>query len=329
MSQRVETEICQLFADAERRHQCVVPASPRERQALERRCALGWCQRVFPSCYARTAYRDQLKPPARTRHIVRTLAQLRPSWVLCGPTAALMHGLPVSYRELNAIHLAVAPSSHTRSTNLLVRHTPESTQSVIRDGVLVTPLEQTVIDCARWLDFSHPLALADAALHQGLCTLDDLNACACNYGAHRHGATNALDVLRFADARSESGGESICRGIMIEENFMIPELQYPVENPLEPGRCFYADYAWLLATVLMLGEFDGLIKYTDPTMLRNGSLEATVRAERTRESLLTIHGHPVIRFTYDDLCDRQLFVAKLGAFGVPRMSTPWLRSAGR
>ena len=40
--------------------------------------------------------------------------------------------------------------------------------------------------------------------------------------------------MAYADGRSENGGESIVRGIMIDLGFALPELQVEIEDPLCP-----------------------------------------------------------------------------------------------
>ena len=52
-------------------------------------------------------------------------------------------------------------------------------------------------------------------------------------------------------------------------------------------------------------------------MLKGRSLEDAVRAERTRESRLSITGARIFRFTFEDVLNRRRFASTLQAFGVP------------
>ena len=106
---------------------------------------------------------------------------------------------------------------------------------------------------------------------------------------------------------------------MIEQGFMVPELQVEFPDPVDPTRRFRVDYLWILADGRrVIGEFDGLAKYEDKEMT-NGRTSERVRAdERQRESRLTLLGMPVVRLNSADLRRPALFARKLQAAGIPQ-----------
>lgn len=136
--------------------------------------------------------------------------------------------------------------------------------------------------------------------------------------AHR-GVWKAVRAMRLADPRSESGGESIARGAMIELGYALPELQVPFERPLGGDRAFRVDFLWTRDNGSgVIGEFDGMQKYENPA-LRNG--RSSVRAladEQHREAQLSLYGMPIVRFAYRDVVQPGRLGRLLDLYGIPR-----------
>jgi hypothetical protein len=122
----------------------------------------------------------------------------------------------------------------------------------------------------------------------------------------------------FADARSESAGESLSRAIIHELGFVVPDLQYTVLNAageLVARTDFYWDEIRLTA------EFDGLTKYTG-RLARPGATgpvgqDALIR-EKHREDAIRREGYGMARWIWTDLFNRLRFVSLLERHGVPR-----------
>lgn len=125
--------------------------------------------------------------------------------------------------------------------------------------------------------------------------------------------------MRYADARSESGGESIARAAMIRQGFALPELQVALPQPLNPRRTYRVDFLWTrLDGSKVIGEFDGMQKYEDKA-LRGGRSSLRVLAdEQHREAQLTLYGMPIVRFSYKDVANTGRFVELLNRYGIPR-----------
>ena len=120
------------------------------------------------------------------------------------------------------------------------------------------------------------------------------------------------------DSSSENGGESLARGTMIEAGFSIPQLQIPFTDPTT-GERFRVDFLWRADDGrIIVGEFDGTAKYVDPEMTGRKSIQETVQTERNREQALRRAGvTEVVRFTFDDVLQRNPLIAKLRRAGVP------------
>ena len=172
------------------------------------------------------------------------------------------------------------------------------------DGILVTSLEDTIVDCLLELGFREGLAIADAGLARLGIDAAELDALISKRGRHRPGVRHALETARHADAHSESGGESMARALMIEHGFMLPELQVLIENP----------------GTIVVGELDGGEKYVNPAMTHGRDVLQVMRDERLRESGMTLAVDRVMRFTFSDVANEARLVALLERFGIPHVA---------
>jgi very-short-patch-repair endonuclease len=140
------------------------------------------------------------------------LPLLPASGVITGLTAAGVHELwlpPVPdslplFVAMGSVRGEVKPDR----TRLLVSRHADSPPSTIIEGLPVAPVPDALLACARWLGILDLVVLIDAALHLGLCTVDDVRTAA----AHRRKGAPALRAaLAAADARSESPWETLLR----------------------------------------------------------------------------------------------------------------------
>lgn len=198
---------------------------------------------------------------------------------------------------------------------------------VAAQGVAVTNPELTVAECLRDAPFRRGLAIADSALRSaqlcagrsaGLFTDSVEVLLEGPYRCHP-GVRKAKKTMSYADGRAESGGESMIRAAMIEQGFMVPDLQIEFTDPVDPSRHFRVDFLWALADgKRVIGEFDGKAKYEEEEMTGGRSRVEVEDAERQRESRLTLLGMPVVRFNARDLRTPALFARKLRVAGIPQ-----------
>ena len=107
----------------------------------------------------------------------------------------------------------------------VVRHNVPPSATRLRGLAVASPAE-TLLACARDLALLDLVVLVDSALHSGDCSLDRL----CDLARQpRRGAPRLRQAVRFADARSESAGESLLRvlhavcGVPVEPQLVIQD----------------------------------------------------------------------------------------------------------
>ena len=321
MSRHLRTDLERRFVDAEHEGTCVTPISANDVRRLRLAAERGNLIEVAHHVFARPSYWTTLKQTQRSLHILRALSAAHPTWVFCGPSAALAFGLSVSYQLLSKVHVLTSKKSHSRSGYGICRHVSDECETTVVNGLTVTTIEQTVFDCLRLADFRHGLAIADSVLHIGLATKDDLLKFIERQDKRIPGWDQALGTMRSADRRAESGGESIARATIIEQGFALPELQHLVLDPVDDSVSFRVDFWWEIeGQPIIIGELDGHEKYVDPNMTQGRSITKVMADERLRESHISGTGAKVMRFSFADVLNTAYFVHLLESFGVPRVA---------
>jgi hypothetical protein len=223
----------------------------------------------------------------RDRHLALAAARLEvlgPSWAIARRTAVIAHdlrylgGLPIVPQLLGAKGRAKARSRHERIATL-----PEEDVTLL-DGRRATSLERLVVDVARKEEFRSAMVIADSAMRAGA---DLAAARAVGRRCARWPGGSGIDaVLRFADWRAESALETISRVAMLRSGLPMPEPQVDVYL----GRVLLARVDFFWREYNLIGECDGLMKYTDT--------DVVVR-EKLREEKLTSRGLDVVRWNWD------------------------------
>ena len=162
-------------------------------------------------------------------------------------------------------------------------------------GVPVTTPARTVADLARKLPFRKAVTVADAALHARLATQSGVRGVLADC-ANWPGAAQARRVVQFADPKAESALESTGRVVFAEQGLPAPESQ--VQITVRSGLVFRADFLWKRYGTI--AEADGLLKYSDQSVLRD---------EKLRQEALSERGYEVVRFTWKQLHEDPAAVA--------------------
>lgn len=323
MSKRVDNLLDLLFSRAEDDKRLLVPENETVRRALARRVASGEVVRVARGTYARKEHWSSLPVSQQSRYQIRTLQQTHPDWVFCGPTAALMYGLSVSYGYQETIHVAKR-AAHRRPDSRLTQHKlPSSSLDNVAMvyGARVTSIVRTAFDCARIMDFRNALAVVDAVLRQANLSPCELEQRFRSIARNIRGGRKAIRVARYGNPSSESAGESMARAAIIQQGFVEPQLQAPFPDPLAPGREFFADFFWPTPKGGIIGEFDGYSKYIDQNSPSSNRATRTMVREKHRESRLSLYRLPILRLSFDDLRDDRRLVNLLESYEVPRKIT--------
>lgn len=319
--------IDQLLTQAEQEGRCLIPPSTAIRKALLRRIGSAIVS-PMPGLFARKTRWEELNRAQRHVEIVHALAIQHPEWTFCSYSAACLLGLEVSWRHLNVVHVCSETKPSARPGARIQRHRTEPAGAIDQGGISITPPIQTVTDCLLQTGFADGMPIADSAISKLGLTREQLMEAVEKRAGARNGraARTALTTLQYADARAESGGESVARAVMIETGFAPDRLQYELADPFDSTESMRTDFAWeRQARELTLGELDGLIKYTDQIILAGQTATEVLVAERQREAHLSLYGHPLIRFTMNEVRSAGVLAKKLQTAGVRQTALPtWL-----
>lgn len=218
-------------------------------------------------------------------------------------TAAVLHGLDL-WRPGNDVHVTQPTRTSNASHGADVRNHSAHLAAddvVLLQGLPVTSLLRTAIDCARTLPFDKALIVADQCMARGvtrgaaLTAVDLLGPAA--------GVGRASAVLTAADPLAESPGETLTRSRLLR--FGLPRAVSQVEVSTRLG-CYRLDFAW---PDLLVGlEFDGRVKY-----LGTEATDEVLYEERRRERALVEEGWTILRIEWSDLFREAELEARLRA----------------
>lgn len=265
------------------------PAVVRERELL----------RVVRGCYAPPGT-DVTTPEARARAaglLLPKAARLADRFLLSLFGADVMPlGVPVV--EAVVARGAVVPRrdwSRIRET-----HLPSRDCQVIRQwDVPMLRLARTVVDLLRALPLGDGVAVADATLHEGIVTVDEL-ADELPHHAGLRGVRRAVQGVGLVDARAESLPESRVRVALVLDG-LEPVPQYVVQDAR--GR-FLGRVDLALPQHRIAIEYDGREVH---------SRREVFTRDRQRQNDLVAAGWTVLRFTADDLRHPERIVAAVRA----------------
>ena len=238
---RAATDHCeQLVNEAAAQGACLFTADAKDRRQLNRMVKRGVLVRPHTALFVDAALWSQLDPNQKSLMMIRGLAKQHPDWVFCDMSAALVHGLWVSYKDARVIHIC-GPRSWNKEG--IVCH-KMNVDSIEVDGVRVTTLERTVFDCCRLHPVRASLGVADAALRITENDNEWMHAAFARF-SHRNKGWHVADyVASIANGLSKNGGESLARATMIMLGFETPRLQVELRNPIDPDSSYRVDFLW-------------------------------------------------------------------------------------
>ncbi|MEG3615131.1 hypothetical protein [Isoptericola haloaureus] len=292
-----------------RRDLPTVYRATRERETeTRRRRRRGDLVRVRPGIYALPDLSATDSPAVRREHahlvrLAAALAGLRtPVWA-SHTSAALLWGC-WTYRLGTTAHVTqLGPPDVRRGSVGLRRHwtalSPRDRTTL--DGVPVTTLERTAVDCARALPGEQAVVVVDSAMRLGADP--DVVGTLMAESAGTRGIRSARRVLAVADGRVESPGESRLRWILADEGLAAPEAAVPVATWMGTR---WVDLGW---PELKVGfEFDGRGKYAASGTVR---ADQAVYDEKRRHDALREAGWVVLRVSWADLEDREVLLERV------------------
>jgi hypothetical protein len=262
---------------------------------LSRLVAAGALRQVLHNGYVDASVPDTLDTRAHAAALV-----MLPHRVLCDRTAAWLHGIDV----LDLAELELLPSldmwvmtGHARVRRREARGgerdlKPEDIMSV--DGVRVTTPLRTCMDLGSKLSRRNALACMDAFMRLHRISRGDLGTALPRFSGRR-GVVQLRDLIRLADPRAESSGESWTRLAIIDAGLPAPVPQVWVT--FGGRKLFRLDLAYAKAKVAV--EYDGEEFHTSPERRR---------ADQMRRKWLRDHGWTVIVVRKSDFTPERLDV---------------------
>lgn len=270
-------------------------------------------QRVRRGAYVDDAVWRAAKPTKRYEMLVRaTLPNLKRPAPLSHESAAVLLGIPVIGPWPDEVHLLEETAAGGRSSKLVVRHgTRTMPELVLVDGIALTSPARTAVDLARTRSFASGLAAVDHVLAADLATRDELER---ELASTRRsdGHPRARLVVAHADPRSESVGESLSRAQMIELGLPLPQLQQVFHDA--DGLIGRTDFWW--PTLRLIGEFDGRVKFSRGIAASEADVREALWQEKRREDRLRRLGNSMVRWTWDEARNQDVFARLLAQAGV-------------
>lgn len=199
--------------------------------------------------------------------------------VLAAHSAAVVLGMPSIEPWPGRVCLLDPEGRSGSSRHIRMLHGPPA-ETVVKNGVQVTPAPRTVIDLARYGTLDTALAAADFALRTRLCDREELEHEALLIPPGGRGRSIARLTVDLADGLSGSPGESLSRLQMFRANFPRPVLQQEYRD--EAGLIGYVDFD----LERLIGEFDGKTKYRIPDGVSPKEASRIVWQEKRREDRL-------------------------------------------
>ena len=215
--------------------------------------------------------------------------QLAAPHVLSHETAALCWGLRL-WRTPARTHVIQSYRASGHASREIARHVLQLPGSHVttRDGLPVTTLARTVVDCALTMHPLESLAVADAALRAGHDLRDAPGILAA--APARKGRARARWVLEHAEAGVDSVWETWLRYVCLRAGLPRPVTQAPVVTRIGEVHC---DLGWPEWNVL--AEFDGREKYRDGALRDDHDGTTELLREKARYDAIREAGYDPVR----------------------------------
>lgn len=238
-------------------------------------------------------------------------------------SAAAVLGLPLVNGWPTSLYLRSTTSHGSRRSGVIEVGRLGDAEPVLINGVLMTPVEITLIHLARLAPLRDALAATDAALRAPrhrraappMTTLDRLRTAHEGLRPYR-GCRRVEAVLTRATDRSDSVLETDSRLLFEHFGYAEPELQYEIDLP-ELGRSARLDFYW--PGVDAAAEADGRGKYRRASVQESAD---TVIAEKDRENAIRRRVRAFDRWDWADRRAVAPVLERLDAMGVPRSRRP-------
>lgn len=283
-------------------------------RALQREAARGTMHRVRSGAYVAAAVWSELTAVQRRRLEVAATAEMNRDYIASHRSTGVLWGIPTIRAHDGLVHGRVTAAAGSRTEHGIRKHAVQdlALHTTTAFGIASTTLARTVLDLAATEPFDEAVVAADWALGRHLTrehlleTLDEWEPV--------RGRRRIEAVVRFADGRSGSPGESLSRVQIDAGGLPVPILQHLFTDA--DGFVGYVDFWWPACN--RIGEFDGLKKYREAEFRAGRDAGQVVADEKVREDRLraTSTTPGMSRWIWDTLMRPGALVRQLTAAGM-------------
>ncbi|WP_333618828.1 hypothetical protein [Dietzia sp.] len=261
------------------------------------------CRGAFATTPLSRFYREE-------RHVISVAGALvvsEPEWRASSWSALAVHGLPLVGHDLRRVHLSrhaekFAFRSYDTRIKIECPLGPEDLGEA-QDIPTVSPAS-ALAQFARQASFKSAVVALDASLHRKLISREAVGERLQLRGGN--GLPRARAAVDFADARSESPGESILRVLLFLHGFPTPIPQYCIHDGEGP-TIYVADLYRAEGNLIL--EFDGKGKFDSSE--NPPSSYTQFDRQRDRDYGLVTRGYRDMHVTWSDLRDEALLIARI------------------
>ena len=223
------------------------------------------------------------------------LGRLPVGAVFCGLTAAWLHGFDVPWSGLIEANVPLQSQVTTRAGMKIRRYVLTDKDATRVRGVPCTTLLRTVADICSTLPTVEAVVVADAALHTGRLSIEQLALCT-GSRAGRRGVRNLRRVIEHAEPAAESPMESRLRMALVLGGLPRPKAQVPIHD----ASGHFVGRPDLYYEEQRLGiEYDGAFH------------RDALASDNRRQNNLFRAGVSLLRFTSGDLRNPRLVAAQV------------------
>jgi hypothetical protein len=232
-------------------------------------------------------------------HLAAAVAASDEVTLAFGPSAALLHGLPLPFPAPDEVHLLresrqdlrsmTRPSKHplTIPSMRVFGHAGAVALATTVDGIASVPADIAALTTAPLVSFTRKVGLFDAVLWDGTVEVDDLRRTLAQW-PQLGGSVATLAALDLARRGAQSYLETLSRLSLVRKGLPEPLLQVPLHD--RDGLIGIVDMLWPGWKVI--GEADGALKYQTRQDLVD---------EKRREDRLRALGFVVVRWMWADI----------------------------
>ena len=237
--------------------------------------------------------------------------QARAGVILSHASALPFHDAPLWGLDLSEVHLTRVDGLSGRREAGVQRHRGEVDDGDVAEvhGVRIMSAIRATLEVSMWGTTEPALAVANHFLHRGDFTAAELRERYEQSMVHWPDSVSTDVVIRLADPRIESVGESRTLYFLYRHGFPKPVPQYEVADD---GFVAFLDFA--LPDLGIWIEFDGRAKYERYLRPGESAADAVVREKYREQRIAQLTGWRCFRIAWEDLADPERLARRLRAF---------------